>query len=85
MFVCKLHFDGHGLAITADAEIHYASRRGFSYDSAHLSGAFNGCAVHADDYVMVMQARFSGRSILVDRRDLDSMLFFELQCAESFC
>ena len=80
--VGKLHLDGHWLTVAADAEIHHAARGRFLNHPAQLGSTLYRRAVQAHDDVMLVQAGFSGGSVLVNHGDLRSVLFLELQFSE---
>src|SRR6266849_106044 len=80
--VGELHLDRQWLAVTADAEIDHAARRRLLNHPTQLSSTLYRRAVQAYDHVMFVQTGLSGGSVLVDHRDLRSVLFLELQFSE---
>src|ERR1700677_2417647 len=73
--VRKLHLDGHGLTVAADAERDHAAGGGLFDHAAQLSSALYRSAVQADDDVMDLHLSFSGGSVLIYLGDLGAVLF----------
>src|SRR5208282_4209886 len=81
--VGKLHLDGQRLTVAANAEIHHAAWRHFSNHAAQLSRTLYRRTVQTYDHVVFVQSGFSGGSVLVDHRNLGSVLFLELQFSQT--
>ncbi len=72
-------FTVHRLAIAAQPECDDAPRRHFVDHPPQLGSALDRCAVHRENDVVLLDARLSGRSILIHHRHLDALFFLQLQ------
>src|SRR5262249_22095985 len=77
--IAELHADLHGVAVTADAEAYRAPGRSLAKQPAQLLFALNGGAVKIQNHVMLFQAGFACRSILVHHGNFHTTLLLELE------
>ena len=73
---------GHLLAVAADKERERRSRRRLAQHPADLLLAIDGLAVHAQDDVVLAQARLARRSVVVHQDDLRAARLLQLQRRE---
>jgi hypothetical protein len=73
---------GHLLPVAAEQERERRSRRRLAQHPADLLLAIDGLAVHAQDDVVLAQARLAGRSIVVHQDDLRAARLLQLQRRE---
>ena len=81
--VRQLHFDGHGLAVAAEAQGHHASRRRFPDHAPQLFHAFHFCAVHGEDDIVLFEPGLARGRVLVHHGDFHALLFFQLEGAQA--
>ena len=79
MLVGQLHLHGHRLAVAAQAERDHAAGRRLVDHPAQLRPALDRRAIHAENDVVLLDARLARRSILVDHRHLDALFFFQFR------
>src|SRR5215831_5019863 len=77
--IAELYADLHGVAVAADAQVHAAARRHLAQKAAQLLFAVHGSPVELQDHIVLFQAGFAGRRVLVDHGDFHAALFLELQ------
>ncbi len=82
MLVRQLHLDGHWLAIPAQAETHYAAGRHFVDHPPQLCATLDRRAIHGENNVVLLDAGFARRSVLVDHGYLNAFFLFQLQRAQ---
>src|SRR5579872_6798127 len=72
----ELRFECHLLALAADAKGNDAANRYFTNDTAQLLNALDRRAVHIENDVLLFEASFAGRSVLIYHGHFDALLIF---------
>ena len=78
MLVGQLDLHGHGLAVTAHAQVYQPPRRRLVDHAAQLGPAFDRSAVHGQDNVVLFQASLPGGRVLIHHGDLYAFFFLQL-------